>query len=425
MSFAEQFRGKIREQLSSQFVRNVGWLGSSELILRVVRLGVTVVLARLLSPDDYGLAAIVSAVSEFTRVFIDVGVNAKIIQADEAEVEELSNSGYWLNWIIFVGLFFLQCLVAFPISLAYNNSTLIPLICVSGLPYLIWPFSSIKLARIHRDNNLKITAIHNVVQNSLSHILTIVFALLNFHVWAIVLPWVITAPIGVYIYYANHQWRPTSAFTTKHWKEILSFGKNILGVQLLKTLRNNLDYLIVGRFLGIQALGLYYFGFNAGLGISLSVISALGTATFPYLCAVRSDPVKFKQRYFGSLKKIAFVIIPLVFLQVSLAPLYVPIVFGQKWVVAIPVLILICLSALPRPFADAASQLLVASDKPHLVLRWDVLFTTLFIGALTIGVQWQAVGVASAVLIVHLISMPLFTLWATYYTFPPIKQSRA
>lgn len=421
MNFAEQFRGKIREKFSSQFVRNVGWLSSSELILRIVRLGVTVVLARLLSSDDYGLAAIVSAVSEFTRVFIDVGVNSKIIQADKAEVEELSNSGYWLNWVVFVGLFFLQCLAAFPISLIYNNSTLIPLICVSGLCYLIWPFSSIKLARIHRDNNLKITAIHNVIQNSLSHILTIIFALLHFGVWAIVLPWVITAPVGVYIYYVSHPWRPTSAFTTKHWGEILSFGKNILGVQLLRTLRNNLDYLIVGRFLGLQALGIYYFGFNAGLGISLSIIGALGTATFPYLCAVRSDFTKFRQRYFSSLKKIAFVIIPLVFLQVSLAPFYVPIVFGQKWVVAIPVLILICLSALPRPFADAASQLLVASDKPHLALRWDVLFTTLFIGALMIGVQWQAVGVASAVLIVHLISMPLFTLWATYYTFPKLK----
>ncbi len=421
MSFAEQFRGKIREKFSSQFVRNIGWLGSSELILRIVRLGVTVVLAHLLNPYDYGLAAIVSAVTEFTRVFIDVGVNSKIIQADEAEVEELSNSGYWLNWIVFVGLFFLQCLAAFPISWAYKDSTLIPLVCVAGLPYLIWPFSSIKLARIHRDNNLKITAIHNVIQNSLSHILSIIFALLNFHVWAVVLPWVLTAPVGVYIYCVSHSWRPTSTFTTKHWKEILSFGKNILGVQLLRTLRNNLDYLLVGRFLGIQALGLYYFGFNAGLGISLSIISALGTATFPYLCAVRSDYAKFKQRYLSSLRTIAFMIIPLIFLQVSLAPFYVPIVFGQKWVVAIPVLILICLSALPRPFADAASQLLVASNKPHLVLRWDVLFTTLFIGALMIGVQWQAVGVAAAVLIVHLISMPLFTLWATYYTFPKLK----
>lgn len=423
MGFAEQFKGKIREKFSSQFVRNISWLGSSELILRFVRLGVTVVLARLLSPDDFGLAAIVSAVSEFTRVFIDVGVNAKIIQADEAEVEELSNSGYWLNWVVFVGIFLLQCLASFPISSIYNNSSLIPLICVSGLPYLIWPLSSIKLARIHRDNNLKITAIHNVVQNSLSHILTIIFALLNFHVWALVLPWIITAPIGVYIYYVSHQWRPTSAFTTKHWKEILGFGKDILGVQLLKTLRNNLDYLIVGRSLGLQALGIYYFGFNAGLGISLSVINALGTATFPYLCAVRSDLAKFKQRYFSTLKKIAFVIIPLVFLQVSLAPFYVPIVFGQKWVVAIPVLSLVCLSALPRPFADAASQLLVASGKPHLVLRWDVLFTILFTGALVIAVRWQgqAVGVASAVLIVHLISLPLFTLWATYYTFPKLK----
>ena len=105
----------------------------------------------------------------------------------------------------------------------------------------------------------------------------------------------------------------------------------------------------------------------------------------------------------------------------SLAPIYVPILFSPKWVVAVPVLMLICLSAIPRPFADAASQLLIAIDKPHLVLRWDVLFSVLFLAALLIGVQWQAVGVAAAVLIVHLIAMPLFTLWATYFVFPRLK----
>lgn len=421
MSFIEQLSSKIRGKFSSQFVRNISWLGLSELIPRVCRLGVVVVLARFLNSYDYGLAAIVLAVSEFTRVFMDFGVSAKIIQADSENVEELSNSGYWLNWVVFVSLFIVQILVAFPVSWFYSDSQLILPICVGGIPYLIWPWVAVKNALIQRENRLKITALHNTVQNSLSYILSAVLASQHFGLWSIVLPGLLVAPIGALIYHVNHDWKPTSGFTTHRWGEIVSFGKNILGGQLLTAVRNNLDYLIVGRFLGIEQLGIYFFGFNAGLGISLSVIGALGTATFPYFCEVRSELAKLKQRYQNSLKTIAFVIVPLVLLQVSLAPIYVPILFSPKWVVAVPVLMLICLSAIPRPFAGAASQLLIAVGKPHLVLRWDVSFSVLFLVALLIGVQWQAVGVAAAVLIVHLIAMPLFTLWATYSVFPKLK----
>ena len=132
---------------------------------------------------------------------------------------------------------------------------------------------------------------------------------------------------------------------------------------------------------------------------------------------MRSDWSQFKKQYLSSIKTIAFIIIPIVVLQSSLAPIYVPIVFGKQWVSALPVLILICLSAIPRPFADAASQLLIAVGKPNLMLRWNLIFTAIVITGILIGVQWQIVGVATSVLLAHLIFLPLFTFWATRYVF--------
>lgn len=417
MSFIEQRIIGLKKNLSSQFIRNLGWLGMAEVIPRVFRLGVTVLLARFLTPYDYGLTAILAMVGEFARVFLQVGVSTKIIQAEQKELKNLCNSAYWLNWIIYVGLFIVQCVAAFPLSLFYHEPRLIILVSVSAIPYLLWPIAAIQCALLTRENKLKICATNNVIKNSTSYILSVILAALGMGVWAIVLPWIFVAPIETLIYYLNHPWRPTTSFTTKHWGEIFSFGKNVFGVQLLKTLRNNLDYLIVGKFLGIQELGLYFFGFNAGLGISLSVISALNTALFPHLCAVRTNLFELKRRYFSSLITIGVIIFPLVLLQSSLAPLYVPIVFGQKWVVAVPVLILICLSAIPRPFADAAAQLLLAFGKPDLDLHWNIIFTIIFTAALLVGVQWQALGVATSVLLIHVVSLPLFTFWATRYVF--------
>ena len=153
------------------------------------------------------------------------------------------------------------------------------------------------------------------------------------------------------------------------------------------------------------------------MGISLSIINAVTSPILPHLCGARSQKFQLQKAYLSSLKTITFIIVPWVIFQSSLAPLYVPIIFGQKWITAIPILILICLSAIPRPFAEAGSQLLVAIGKPDIDLRWNVMFTFLFACALLVGVQWEAVGVATSVLLVHLICLPVFTVWVTNYVF--------
>ncbi len=411
----------LKQKLSSQFIRNLGWLGMAQIVYRAFRIILVIVTARYLTRYDYGLGAIVLAVREFAIAFCDIGIGAKLIQAEEKELKVLCNSAYWLNWIVFIGLFFIQCVASFPVAWFFKNNDLILPICVSGVAYLFWPISGINKTLIQRENRFKIIAITESVLNFVSMIIGGVAAVCGMGVWVYVLGGVIVAPIEGMIFLSKHSWRPTTGFTTKHWRELFTFGKNILGVSLLRTLRNNLDYLIVGRFLGIDELGKYFFGFNAALGISLSIISAINSAILPHLCAARSKGTEFKKTYFNSLRNISFIIVPLVLLQSSLAPFYVPIVFGKQWISAIPILILICLSAIPRAFADATSQLLVAIGKPHLDLYWNVLFTSIFAGALFIGVRWQGIGVATSVLVVHVICLPLYTLWATRFVFPKVS----
>lgn len=270
---------------------------------------------------------------------------------------------------------------------------------------------------IQRENRLKITAVCNATQALLINIITVIFALLGMKMWAIVLPMVITTPVWIVVTYRNHSWRPPTFFKLDQWQEITNFGRNMLGVELLNKLRANLDYLIVGRFIGIDALGLYYFAFNAGLGMSLSVMNAFFSALFPHLCAVRGDFKQFKERYFSSLKTITLTVVPLILLQSTLAPFYVPIVFGQKWVVAIPVLMMICLSAVPRPYALATNLILDAIDKTYITLYFDVIFTTIFAVSLLVAVKWGVFWVAAAVLISHWLVLPFFVVWASQYVF--------
>jgi teichuronic acid exporter len=410
----------LRDKVSNQFVRNLGWFGGGEIAIRVCRLAATIFLARHLSQHDYGLAAVVQSTNEFAQVFVRLGISAKLIQAEESQLAELAISAYWLNWVVYTALFVLQCLAAFPISWFYHNDSEVILpICAMAIVYLTVPVAHVQSSLIQRENRLKITALIYTLQICADSILSAVFALWGYGIWAIVLPKILIAPIWIVINYFNHPWRPTKGFTTKRWRELFGFGHNVLGVELLKTVRNNLDYLLVGRLIGVKELGIYYLAFSGGLGISLSVINAISTSLFPHLCEVRANWQQFQQRYFHSLKVISLTIVPVVLLQSCLAPFYVPILFGQEWVQAgaVPILILICLSAIPRPFSDAASQVLLATDKPRLDLYWGFAFTLVFAVGIWIGTNWGILGVASSVVLTHWLFLPIFVLWTTRQTF--------
>lgn len=411
--------GLFKRLLSDKFIRNLGALVGGEAISRVFRLGLVVFIARLLTPYDYGLAAIIFTVSEFATTFtMRGGIAGKIIQADSDELPQITHTAYWLNWIFCVGLFLLQCVLAFPIAWFYKDSFLIWPIIVVGTSYLAIPIYSIQMSLIERENRLQVVAAAITLQTMGSNLCTLALAFAGLGVWSLVLPNVLLGPaIHIYYAYRYHSWRPKRQVTLARWREIMAFGSGVVGAQLLDKLRANLDYLLVGRFLGVEVLGLYYFAFSAGLGISLSVIEKFTWAQFPYICEARSNFVEFKRRYFKSIKLIAYIIVPLVVLQSALAPFYIPIVFGQQWRPAIPVMILICLSAIPRPFGYAASRLLQAIDRTDLDVKWNLIFTVVFAGLLLAVVKAGIVPVAATVLVVHVIAIFGFVVWVNQFVF--------
>jgi PST family polysaccharide transporter len=403
---------KINQLFSSKFISNVGWLSGAELVNRIFRLGTTVTLARLFSPQDYGLMAVVYTTFEFASVFtLKYGIGAKIIQADEQDIKTICDTAYWLNWMLCGTIFILQCVAAFPIARFYGNNQLILPICTIALVYLMFPFFMVQASMIQRENRLKITALSNVIQSIISNIVTIILALLGMGVWAVVWPLVLSTPVWIVINWINHPWRPPSSFKLDQWQEITHYGGNLFGIELSKKLRANLDYLIAGRFLGIEALGIYYFAFNAGLGISLNIINLSSSALFPYLCEVRGNINLLEERYFSSLKKICLITIPIILLQSGLAPFYVPIIFGQKWVGAIPILVIICLSALMFPLAITTNELLNALGKTHITLYWNLAYTLIFAFSILIGVRWGTLGIAIAVCVCQLLVLPIFSVW--------------
>lgn len=409
--------GQLKQRLSNRFIRNIGWLGVAELVNRFFRLGTTFILARSFSPYDYGSIAIVYMIHSLAEVFTNkIGIGAKIIQTDEKSLEAVCNTAYWISWIICGAMFLLQILIAFPVSWFYQDKGLILPLCIVGLKYAMIPVFKVQAALIKRKNHLKIHALAGAIESFVSNSITIALALLGFGVWAVVIAMVVATAFRGTVYITNSSWKAPLSFQIERWREVTAFGSSMLGIGLLDRLRSNLDYFLVGSFLGVEALGLYFFAFNAGIGISQNVIGMLVTSLFPHLCEVRDNFQRLKSRYFSSLKAIAAITIPLVLLQSSLAPIYVPLVFGEQWQEAIPILSIVCLSAIPMAFVLASSQLLNAIGKVRVTLMWNGVYTVMFAIAVFIAVRWGILWVAISVLVCQSLTL-IFSFWATSHVF--------
>ena len=416
-----QFKSKaagsrLRRSVSSTLYQNMGLMGLSQIAMRLSRLVATIVLARQLDSVEFGLAAIVLTSYELVAVFTRNGITAKVVQSDDAGLGATAQAAYWLTWIACIALLVAQFLIAVPVAIAFHQMRLIVPIAAMGLIYLVTPPCAIQCAMMQREGRMGRIAFASGTQVTVDNLLTAGFAVAGMGMWAIVLPKLIVAPIWLLVTRFGHTWRPArgrpDAAMVARWREILLFSRHVVGTELMTTLQANVDNLIVGAFLGAAALGTYYFAFNAGLGITIGLVGALGSAVYPHFCAVRSDRAALAARYRQTQLMMTAVFIPLIIAQVALAPIYVPLIFGAKWQPATPVLMLICLSALARPFAGTVSQLLKATDRPQVELRWQAAITVVLVAALLVAVPFGIVGIAFAVLIVQLVGLTAFTLLA-------------
>ncbi len=411
---------RIKSLFSSRYVLNLGWLGGAELVQRFARLATTVVLARNFSAADYGMVSAIYSIFAFANVIsVRGGIAAKIIQSNDEDLEDVCNTAFFLNWILMGSLFLVQCALSYPIAQFYNDTKLVFPICAVGLVYLILPTFMVRSSLLERQNLLKVRAWSKSAQSIVANVIIVILALRGFGVWAIVFAMVVGHLVWIPIIGRFSDWKPKPGRPTfRQWRPILSFGGKRLGVDLLNRLRQEMDYLIVARFLGLEALGIYFFAYSAGIGISQSVINSFGVAWYPYLCEVRRDPQALRSRFLKSLKTIAFTILPLVIVQSCLAPFYVPIVFGEKWEDAIPILILICLSAVPIALEKALSALLQATDKMAIDIRWNIFFSIAFAGILVVSARQGVLQLAIAVLVSRWIFIPGFAFYVMRYLFP-------
>ncbi|MEM9669063.1 MAG: oligosaccharide flippase family protein [Pseudomonadota bacterium] len=333
-----------------QLGRNIGWLTGAEIVVRLGRIITAIVLARHLDATVFGIAAIAITIFELVRVFTENGIGAAVIRANKRDFDKVANTAHTLMWIICTGLFLIQLFIGALVEIMLPGNDAGLMVASLALVFLIMPFGLLHAYCLQRAERMKHLAVVTSTQAIADHILTAALALAGFGAWAIVLPKVLTAPIWLFGVRYSKPWTREASAGRAPTKTILAFSLPVLGSELLSVCRDQLDKVIVSLTLGIDALGLYYFAFNAGLGVSTSLNRAFSNAVYPHLCAEADKLAAYR----SAMLRIGTPITLAYIAQAAAALLYVPIIFGADWATAAPLVALICLGGPARLLVDGA-----------------------------------------------------------------------
>jgi len=286
------------------------------------------------------------------------------------------------------------------------------MIALLAAVYALMPWGMVQSWLLQREYRMAALSTVNVVQVGTDNILTAAFAFAGLGAWAIVLPKLLTAPIWlVGIRYAK-QWRRSPGAGNVPVAEFSAYSGPILVSEILVALRFNADKMIVGAMLGMEALGIYYFAFSAGYGLSMVLTGALAAASFPHLADHRISASELLERFDRALISLALPISLLIVAQSFAVFYYVPLIFGEKWAPWTNVVAVLCLSAAAKPFSDLAVQVLRAAGQTAHELASAAALTLVALAALGIGLGYGLMAGVAALSVTSILTQFVLTIWA-------------
>jgi PST family polysaccharide transporter len=396
----------LTDWAGDRLVRSLGWYGLAELVVRVSRLVTTVLLARILLPIDFGIAAIALTAYELMRVLVSNGIGQMVIRARAEDLDATCLAAQRAVRYVTALLIGLHIIVGALMAWWFARPELFAMISLLGGAYLVMPFGDVRLFLILRANRMRTVAGITAAQVITDNALTAILALSGLGAWAVVLPKLLTAPVWLIGVRRAQTWIPDTGTKPLPWHSLLVFSGPVLASEMLATLRGQADKLLVGALLGVEALGIYYFAYNAGIGLSLSLTGALSASLYPHLADASAHTDELISRFKLALRTSVAPIAAVIALQAAATIVYVPIVFGERWAFAVPLVAILCISALTKPLYDAANILLRVSGRPKTELVGAALFTVLQLGlfalALSHGLHNGAIALAASALASHI-----------------------
>jgi lipopolysaccharide exporter len=378
--------------------RGVMWNGATFGLSKVLVLVTTVVLARLLTPDDFGLVAIGLLVMSYLDLVNDFGVNAAVVQ-HEGPSEHTANVAFWVNMALGTTLTLVGLAIAPFVADFFDEPRATTIVRVLSLTLLLTSLAAIHEARLRRDMRFQRRLIPELARAITKGGTSIVLAVAGAGVWSLVWGQVAGELVAAIAYWIVMPWRPKWRRDRALTRRLLGFGSHIALVGVFGTILRNIDYVVVGRALGARALGLYTLAFRMPQLIIEGAVTIVGQVAFPAFARVQSDQARLRSGLLRGLRLTALVITPLSLGLAVVADPFIRTFYGSRWTAAIGVMQLLALYMLVQGATRLCGDVYKATGRAGLLSRLALLKLAITVPLLVLVVERGIVAVAAAQLV--------------------------
>ncbi len=362
----------------------------------IVHLVSTLVLARLLSPDDYGVVAMVLAVTGFAGLFRDLGLSSAAIQKKDLTHAQQSNL-FWLNIAMGVFLTLIVSAASPLVGLFYQKPELVSVTCAMSASFIIGAVGTQHGALLVRKMQFGRQAIANISGAIVTLLVAITFSLQGYSYWSLVWGSLAGAFVTTCLLYLLSPFSPGRPSKGSGIRGMLQFGANITGFEFVNYFHRNLDNILIGRFWGPDALGLYTEAYRL-LMLPISAIRApINTVAFPALSRLLEHPEAYRSYYRRVTAVVAFLSMPLCALLFATSRPAIEFLLGKQWLGVAPIFSWLAVTGFIQPVAGLRGLVMLSNQHGKAYLYWGIfnaIFVSIGFGGFNFEVQESDVKVS-------------------------------
>lgn len=334
--------------LANKTVFGILWSFLDQLLRKGTSVLVTLLLAYFLTPEDYGLIAMMSLFIALGGVLVDSGFKQALIRKVDLNSLDISTA-FYTNILLALCAYLLVYLCAPLIAGYYNEISLVDLIRVASLVFLINSFQIVQIALLSKKLKFKALLKANLPASIISGIIAITLANLGFGVWSLVMQMVFSSLLITIFLWLQSCWRPSLVFSLSSLKDMYSFGYKLFLASLIDAAFKNVFVVIIAKVFSVTVAGLYFFADRIKELLVSHLIASIQGVTFPALAEIQNDSKRLKQAYKKIMRVMTFTVFPILLLFSVVAELLFKLFLGDKWLQAVPYLQLMCISCMVIP----------------------------------------------------------------------------
>jgi PST family polysaccharide transporter len=402
----------LHTDLKGRSVRGGFWTLISQGAQFVLGSVSTIVLARLLTPADFGIVAMVTAITSLGQAFADLGLSEATIQRTEITHEQVSTL-FWVNIAIGSGLTLFTMMLAPVLVWFYREPRLFDIALVMSFTFLIGGLRVQHTALLKRQMRFSALAIRDVMSLVVGVPLAIILALRGAGYWAIVALPLATNVTQVTLSWLMVRWLPSLPRRGAKVRSLISFGGNVAASYFVTNIVRSADSILIGWYWGANPLGLYSRAYNLLMLPIRQLNGPAGSVAVPVFSRLETDPERFARYYLRAINLIVWIAAPIfAFLFVAARPVIV-LVLGHKWEGATPVFQILVISALGQLMLDSSGWLLISRGLSQRLLKLLLIVSPFMIASFAFGLPFGIKGVALCGSLVLLAISP----WILSFTF--------